>query len=184
MPSREGVSVNVGVRVHDVGAEQVAFLKGSGARGMYAPLLLPPHLTSSPITLCLWSLPHPAARGLVGWGESPHPLGPGALLPEEYARLSRAEPALAVGSPCRNRALQLGLPSVHVGERDSGGEGVFPSFPPGAVVGRYIQKVTPQISLAVFSQPSKVRPPSILILPSSCPEPAITGSGRGGSMLG
>lgn len=119
---QEGVSVNVGVHVHDVGTEQVAFLKGSGARGMWTPLLVPPpHLTSSPMTFCLWSLPHPAACGLVGGGESPHPLGPGALLPEE--------PALGEGSPCKNRASQLGLPSVHVGERDGGGEGVSLSFP-------------------------------------------------------
>ena len=122
----------------------------------------------------------------VGWWAGVSPLTLWVLVSSCLRNMpdSRAEPALAVGSPCRNRALQLGLPSVHVGERDSGGEGVFPSFPPGAVFGRYIQKVTPQISLAVFSQPSKVRPPSILILPSSCPEPAITGSGRGGSMLG
>lgn len=39
---QEGVSVNVGVHVHDVGTEQVAFLKGSGARGIWTPLLVPP----------------------------------------------------------------------------------------------------------------------------------------------
>ena len=50
-------------------------------------------------------------------------LGPGALLPEE--------PTLGEGSPFKNRASQLGLPSVHVGERDDGGEGVSLSFPQG-----------------------------------------------------
>lgn len=51
---------------HDVGAEQVAFLKGGGAWGVWTPLLVPPrHLTSSPVTFCLWSLPQPAACGLV-----------------------------------------------------------------------------------------------------------------------
>ena len=76
--------MNVGVRVHDVGAEQVAFLKQWGSGHVYIPTFAPP-LTNSPITFGLWSLPHPAACGLVGWGESPHPLGPGALLHEEYA---------------------------------------------------------------------------------------------------
>ena len=87
------------------------------------PTCAPPHLTSSPMTVCLWSLPHPATWGLVGGGESPYPLGPGALLPEE--------PALGEGSPCKNRASQLGLSSVHVGERDGGGECVSLSFPQG-----------------------------------------------------
>lgn len=45
---QEGVSVNVGVPVHDVGAEQVAFLKGSGAWGMWTPLLVPPHTSQAP----------------------------------------------------------------------------------------------------------------------------------------
>lgn len=70
--------MNVGVRVHDVGAERVAFLKGSGARGMYVPLLLPPTSQApqllSAYGLCLTLPP-------VGWWAGVSPLTLWVLVP-------------------------------------------------------------------------------------------------------
>ena len=52
MPSREGVSVNVGVCVHDVGAEQVAFLKQWGSGHVYTPTFAPPSQTPQLLSAC------------------------------------------------------------------------------------------------------------------------------------
>lgn len=74
VPSREGVSVNVGVRVHDVGTEQVAFLKQSGAQGMYTPLLLPalpPHKLPSYFLPVVFASPCSLWAGGLGWVPSP-----------------------------------------------------------------------------------------------------------------
>lgn len=54
---------------------------------MHVPLLLPP-TSQAPHYFLPMVFASPAC-GLVGWGESPTS-GPGALLPEEYARLLKS----------------------------------------------------------------------------------------------
>lgn len=155
------------MRVHDVGAERVCFSErewGSGhvCTPTFAP---PPHKLPNYFLPMVFASPCRPWAGGLGWSSPSGVL----VLPSCLRNMPDSQKArpLAVGSPLQEeQSVAAGTPSVHVGERDSGGEGVFPSFPQGLCLGATSRKLhSPDKPSLLCFLSSRSGHPSILILP-------------------